>query len=194
MSFRDRHLKFKFKQYQTGFTLVELVVVTVIVCILCLAVAPAVINFRNDAELAKIQETASSFRSAVKLVQTQFRVQGHATRVQNLVNFGGNNVDTNNIGFPIGIDKGNGNENIGRGNSGCVGVWNGILRQAPSAATNSSQEFQSFRHTGNRVCSYVYRANGDTAGRNTAELVIQYDSRDGQVYVCGQQTALACPF
>jgi len=178
----------------SGYTLVELVVVIVVFAILLITILPKFLSLQDDAELATIESTAGSFRSAVKLVQTNFRAQGFSTRTQNLANFGSGNIDTNNIGIPIGIDKGNGNENIGRGNGGCVGVWNGILRNAYSVATNNSSDFQSYRHTGNRVCSYVFRANGDPAGRNAAELVIQYDSRDGQVYVCGQKTSLACPF
>ncbi|MBY6187340.1 hypothetical protein KUV89_11980 [Marinobacter hydrocarbonoclasticus] len=35
--------------------------------------------------------------------------------------------------------------------------------------------------TGRVQCSYVYRANGDTRGRNRAALVIEYDSRSGDV-------------
>ncbi|TQV72790.1 prepilin-type N-terminal cleavage/methylation domain-containing protein [Aliikangiella marina] len=185
---------FPSKQSINGYTLIELIVVVVVLSVLLIAIIPKFLSLQDDAELATIESTAGSFRSAVKLVQISLRAQGFSTRTQNLPNFGAGNIDTNNIGFPIGIDKGNGNENIGRGNAGCVGVWNGILRDAYSVATNSSVDFQSYRHTGNRVCSYVYRANGDVAGRNSAELVIQYDSRDGQVYVCGQKTLLGCPF
>ena len=129
------------------------------------------------------------------MVKLTFDMQGRNIRVQNLPNYGLENVDTNNIGFPIGIDKGNGNENIGRGNNGCRGVWTGILDTSSTASTGSSTEYQTYRHTSNKVCSFVYRANGDTAGRTTAQLVIQYDSRDGTVYICGQQSGLTpCPF
>ena len=178
-----------------GFSLIELLVTLVIVGVLATWIIVKILNIQDDAELSKIESVAADFRNAVKFVQLTFEIQGRTTRVQNLPGFGSENVDTNNIGFPIGIDKGNGNENIGRGNNGCAGVWNGILTTSLTAGTNAANDFQTYRHTSSRVCSYVYRRNGDTNGRGSALLVIQYDSRDGQVYVCGNQAGLSsCPF
>lgn len=182
-------------RFSSGFSLIELLVTLVIISILGTWIVAKIINIQDEAELSKVKATAADFRSAVKFVQLTFQIQNRTVRVQNLPNFGEGNVDTNNIGFPIGIDKGNGNENIGRGNAGCQGVWDGILNTSMSAGTTASNSFQTYRHTGNRLCSFVYRDNGDTQGRNNALLVIQYDSRDGQVYLCGTQTGLSsCPF
>lgn len=182
-------------QTQQAFTLVELLVVVVILSIVATVFVPRFVNFQDDAELQRVRAEAAAFSSAVKLVQLTFQSQGHTVRVQNLANFGAGNVDTNNIGFPIGITKGNGNENIGVGNAGCQGVWEGILEVSSTASTGATTTYQTYRHTSNRVCSYVYREGGDSAGRNSALLVIQYDSRDGRVYVCGTMSGLgACPF
>lgn len=183
------------KQRKNGFTLMETLVVIILLAVISAVAIPRFVNIQDDAELQNVNATAGAFRSAVSLVQLTFQSQGHSIRVQNLPNFGTGNVDTNNIGFPIGIDKGNGNENIGRGNAGCQGVWDGILDVSATASTGASTNYQTFRHTSNRVCSYVYRDNGDNSGRNSALLVIQYDSRDGRVYVCGTTPGLgACPF
>ena len=153
---------------------------------------PKFADLQDDAELNQIRYIAASFRQSVKLVQLTFNTQGYSTRVQNLPNFGAGDVDTNNLGFPIGTDKGNANESIGRGGNGCVGVWNGILTAPPSVANgNNNSDFRSYRHTGNRVCSYAYRLNGDTGNRNTSLIVIRYDSRDGSVVVCGRSPELS---
>ena len=103
--------------------------------------------------------------------------------------YGDGTIDTNNLGYPIGTSKGNGNENIGVGNQGCADLWRGVLEDAPTVAhNNNNEQYRSYRHTGNQVCSYVYRESGDTGNQNSGLLVIKYDSRDGSVVVCGQRS------
>jgi len=180
---------------EQGFSLVELVVVIILIAILSAILIPRFLDMKDEAQLAQVRATAGAFKTAVQQVKLRFAMLGYATRVQNIPGFGGGNVDTNNIGFPIGTTKGNGNENIGVGNNGCADVWNGIMNVSSTASTGNTTDFQTYRHTGNRVCSYVYRGNGDTANRVSAQLVIQYDSRDGQIYICGTLTGLSvCTF
>lgn len=176
-------------KHSKGFTLAELVIVIILLGILAASILPRFINISDEAELSQAQGVAAALRSGVDMVRVTFVSQGHALRVQNLSGFGDDTVDTNNIGYPIGIDKGNANENIGRGSAGCVGVWQGILSNPPSVAhNNNDQDYRSYRHTANKVCSYVYRAGGDLGDEDTGELVIRYDSRDGSVIVCGTRS------
>lgn len=174
----------------TGFTLIELVIIIAIVSILGVIALSRYADLKQQAELSSAQYIASSLKTGVDTVKLVFRTAGHTTRVQNLAGYGDGTIDTNNIGYPIGTTKGNGNENIGVGNAGCVGVWEGVLDAPPSVAinNNSNADYRSYRHDGNKVCSYVYRAGGDTANRNNAQLVIRYDSRDGTVEVCGRRS------
>lgn len=174
-----------------GFTLIEMVSVILIVGVLSATALPKFGALSESAELAQANAIAGSMKSAINLVKSVFQSQQNATRVQNLVKFGDGTIDTNNLGYPIGSNKGNGNENVGRGSAGCVAVWNGILTNPPSVAfNNNNASYRSYRHTGNRVCSYVYRDAGDLGNQNTGQLVIKYDSRDGTVVVCGQNPAL----
>ena len=110
-----------------GFTLIELVMVIVILGILASFALPRFSNLGDDAELAQAQGIAAGLQAGVKTVKSVFHAKGHTTRTQNLEDFGDGTIDTNNIGYPIGIDKGNANENIGVNNAGCIGVWTGVL-------------------------------------------------------------------
>lgn len=160
----------------------------VVLAILSAFVLPRFSDLSEEAELAQVQGVAGALQSGMLIAKALFRSQGHSVRVQNLVGYGDGTLDTNNIGYPIGTDKGNGNENIGRNNAGCVGVWNGVLVDAPTVAhNNNNQQYRSYRHTGNKICSYVYREGGDNGNQNSGLLVIKYDSRDGSVVVCGQR-------
>lgn len=182
-------IKRNIANFSGGFTLTELVIVIMILGILAAVILPKFLDLTEKAELSQAQGVAGGLRAAVNMVQATFISQGHTTRVQNLPNFGDGTVDTNNIGFPIGTTKGNGNENIGVGNAGCVGLWQGLLLSPPTVAhNNNNQDYRSYRHTSNKVCSYVYRAAGDTGNQNTGKLVIKYDSRNGSVVVCGTRS------
>ena len=184
----EHNTKFNHR-HNKGFTLIELVVIIVILAILAAFALPRFADLQDEAELSSVEYIASSFKVAADTVKLVFNSKGHTTRVQNLQGFGDGTIDTNNIGYPIGIDKGTGNENIGQGNPGCVGVWQGILESPPSVAFgNNNSDYRSYRHTGRKVCSYAYRLNGDTGNRNQAQLVIRYDSRDGKVDVCGRRS------
>ncbi|KZZ33415.1 hypothetical protein A3755_01060, partial [Oleiphilus sp. HI0085] len=177
-----------------GFTLIELVIVIVLIGALASIALPRFSDLSDEAELAQVRSIAGNLQAGVKTVKAVFQAAGHTTRTQNLTNFGNGTIDTNNIGYPIGVDKGTGNENIGQGNNGCIGVWQGVLENPPSVVVgNNNEAYRAYRHTGNRVCSYAYRLNGDTGNRNNSSLVIKYDSRDGSVVSCGTHADLpAC--
>ncbi|MCH2039181.1 MAG: prepilin-type N-terminal cleavage/methylation domain-containing protein [Saccharospirillaceae bacterium] len=178
-------------RHHQGFTLVELIITLVVVGVLAAIVFPRASDLSEEAAIAKAQGVAGSLRSVVNTVKAIFLSQGHTIRVQDLQGFGNNNVDTNNSGYPIGIDKGNGNENVGRNQKGCDELWDGLLVDAPTTAfNNNSQDYRSFRHTSNKICSYVYRRNGDSGNQNTGQIIIRYDSRDGTVRVCGASSLL----
>ncbi len=146
----------------------------------------------DQAELAQAKGIAAGLRSGAAAVRAMYRSQGHAVRVQNLSGYGDGSIDTNNLGFPIGTNKGNSNENIGMGEAGCVGVWSGILIDPPTVSEfNNVQQYRSYRHTDSKVCSYVYRGAGDMGNQDSGLLVIKYDSRDGSVVVCGQRPDLS---
>jgi len=67
------------KQQQSGFTLVELVVVIVILGILAATALPRFINLTNSANAAAANGMAGALRSAVSLVQARYIATGTST-------------------------------------------------------------------------------------------------------------------
>lgn len=177
-----------------GFTLVELVIVLVILALLAVAAAPKFVDVGQQSHQARVEAVATALQQSVRFAHIQWQVNGQQD-VLDLVGFAGDLLDMNDLGYPIGVNKGTGNRwQIGRGNGGCVQLWQNLLDDAPSVATNANNEYQSYRHApqgGNQVagprpndrtqCSFVYRGSGDTRGRTSAEWVIRYDSIDGSV-------------
>lgn len=61
---------------QSGFTLIELVVVIVILAALAAIALPRYINLGDDARIASVNGVAGGIRSAVAIVQAQYMVLG----------------------------------------------------------------------------------------------------------------------
>jgi MSHA pilin protein MshA len=67
------------KKQQSGFTLVELVVVIVVLGLLAATALPKYINITNDARRSSVEGVAGGLRAAAALGQAQYVVNGDAT-------------------------------------------------------------------------------------------------------------------
>lgn len=131
---------------QSGFTLIELVVVVVILGFLAVTAIPKFIDLTEQAKQANIEGMAGGFATGVSLVRAQWEAEGRPqnTDDENSVNYDGSvlflttpaaNNNSLRPGYPMGTATGgltNGNMNDTR----CTQVWENILAQPPTI-TNS---------------------------------------------------------
>jgi len=158
---------------QTGFSLIELVFVIVLMSILAIVALPRFADLNRETHRASVAGTAASFQEAVVMVSMARRVNGYIGPLNdNVRGFGADNIDVNTQYFPT--DTG-GQNTIG-GNAGrCVNVWNGILLSAPSISTAATADYQAT--AAGQVCTYTYRRDSSAVRRFT------YNATTGQVTV-----------
>ena len=182
---------FSISKKQRGFTLIELVVVIIVLAILAVISAQKFLDIKRDAAISDVKATAAAYQQSLTFVHTRWQILGNQGAMNDLPGFGNNDLDINSFGYPIGSDKGNPMgqpKNIGRGQQGCVDLWNGLLTNPPSVAianSNNDSDYESYRHQadvnpdGQTQCTYVLRTLGDSGNRNQAEIKIVYDSIAG---------------
>ncbi len=100
----------KFSSAQSGFTLVELVVVIVILGILAATALPRFINLTNEARVASVNGFAGGLRSAVGVAQARYFATGNTTATTVAMIGSATPVDVGaGTGVPAGTAAGIGN-------------------------------------------------------------------------------------
>ncbi|GIU24291.1 prepilin-type N-terminal cleavage/methylation domain-containing protein [Shewanella sp. MBTL60-007] len=179
-----------------GFTLIELVVVIIVLGILAVIATAKYVDLKREAEVARVKATAAALQQSITFSHTKWQLIAGNGALNDLPDYAGGKLDMNSHGYPLGIDKGNPMskpKNIGKGEQGCVDLWN-TLQEDPASVSlssvNNDSDFQAYRHQaevnpdGETQCTYVLRTLGDIKDRQQADIKIVYDS------VTGSATAL----
>lgn len=167
----------------SGFTLIELIIVIVILGILTVVAAPRFIEVSSDAHSSVFQTTFKNFKSGMNLVHTKWLVKGSPSPANATDLIG--DLDYTDIGYPSGTDDGTEVETT----QDCLDIFyavtdTSLVLQTASGRSEFSQmpsEVDIGVTRGSGRCYYTYIAESKSVG--TQVPMFQYNYVSGEISI-----------
>ena len=160
------------KQTQTGFTLIELVVVIVLLGLLAATALPRFLDVTDQAQSAAVEGVAGGFATGVSLVKAQWVADGNSSGTGDIeVVLDGVSFFANENGWPANTTLGLSTDLNNQTAAECLQVWNAVLQNPPRATAGTIDDDDKYSVgviTSNPdQCTYTLVVNGalDPQGR-----------------------------
>jgi MSHA pilin protein MshB len=127
----------------SGFTLIELVIVIILLGLLAAAALPRLLSATDNAEIATLEGVAGGFSTAVAIAHAQWAADGNSpgaeTTVANkvIINLDGKTFYMNEYGWPANVDSSDDSAANGQTADECKQVFDNILQSSPATTTDS---------------------------------------------------------
>ncbi len=128
----------------SGFTLIELVIVIILLGLLAAAALPRLLSATDNAEIATLEGVAGGFSTAVAIAHAQWAADGNssgaATTSANkvVINLDGKVFYMNEYGWPANVNTGDDSAANGQTADECKQVFDNILQSAPAVTIDNS--------------------------------------------------------
>ncbi|WP_070963224.1 prepilin-type N-terminal cleavage/methylation domain-containing protein [Vibrio sonorensis] len=186
------------KSRQSGFSLVELVVVIVVVGLLAVAALPRFLDVTDEAKKASIEGVAGGYATGVLSARAQWEAEARPSETidsetYNRVNYDGvdfwltrsktnSGSDTTfRDGYPFGLVSGSSFPSA-LNDQACVDLMNNLLQNPPSVGTetearnDSNIKYSATANGSDATCTYIQQEGG------TAHQFV-YEAKTGRVTV-----------
>ena len=159
---------------QTGFTIVELVVVIILLGILAATALPRFVDLDDEANAAAFEGVVGGLQTGVALYHAQWMATNRPAAGTQIPEFG--NLRTNTQGYPVATD----NVTTVVDDGDCAAVFSNLLQAGPTigtgTGTGSTTEYTTQRISAT-VCHFYYTEQSNTAGQVIPRAV--YDASTG---------------